>query len=144
MNSLAPPVGAYFFYGTLKDPSWLAEILNLAEKPKLRPAKLVGYKSKLWGPYPALVDGPTDAIVEGMVYQVQSENHANRLARYETNAYAPVSCQIRFTDGKEPGEVSGMTFKYVGNPVDIDDGQFNLTDWLQSMGRPEEETSGAA
>lgn len=135
IDSFAPPTGAYFFYGTLSDPSFLSEVLGLSEKPTLRPAKLVGYSLKLWGQYPALVDGPTGATVEGMVYEVRSEKHGERLADYETKAYTAAPCLICFTDGKNPDEVSGTTFKYVGNPLDISEGQFDLTVWLQRMGR---------
>lgn len=135
IDPFAPPTGAYFFYGTLSDPSFLSEVLGLSEKPTLRPAKLVGYSLKLWGQYPALVDGPTGATVEGMVYEVRSEKHGERLADYETKAYTAAPCRICFTDGKNPDEVSGTTFKYMGNPLDISEGQFDLTVWLQRMGR---------
>jgi len=112
---LAPRLGSYFCYGTLMDPALLSEILGLPEKPKLRSAKLVGYLLKLWGQYPALINGPPGAVVEGMVYEVEDEKHAKRLAKYETQAYWPTPCLIRFTDGEEPEEVTGTTFKYVGS-----------------------------
>jgi gamma-glutamylcyclotransferase (GGCT)/AIG2-like uncharacterized protein YtfP len=140
----APPTGPYFFYGTLSDPAFLSEVLNLSEKPTLRPAMLMGYTVKLWGPYPALVDGPTGATVEGMVYEVGSEKHGERLAEYETSAYTTAPCRIRFTDGEKPEEVSGTTFKYAGNPLDIDEGQFDLKLWLQRMGRAGKEHGGAS
>jgi hypothetical protein len=77
---LAPRLGSYFCYGTLMDPVLLSEILGLPEKPTLRPATLVGYSLKLWGQYPALLDGPPGVVVEGMVYDVEHENQAERLA----------------------------------------------------------------
>jgi len=36
------------------DPSLLRSILDLRTLPKLRPARILGYTVKLWGPYPAL------------------------------------------------------------------------------------------
>ncbi len=126
------------------DPTFLSEALHLPEKPTLRPAKLVGYSLKLWGQYPALVDGPTGATVDGMVLEIESEKHGQRLADYETNAYTAAPCRIHFTDDKEPGEASGTTFKYVGNPIDITDGQFDLTAWLQRMGRVDQGHGGIA
>lgn len=33
----------YFFYGTLKDPRMLAEVLGVEQAPVLRPAKIIGY-----------------------------------------------------------------------------------------------------
>lgn len=143
LDPFASPTGHYFFYGTLSDPSFLSEVLGLSETPTLRPAKLVGYSLKLWGQYPALADGPTGATVEGMVYEVGSEKQGKRLAKYETKAYGPAPCRICFTDGKNPGEVSGTTFKYVGNPQEIHEGQFNLKVWLQRMGRTGKGHGGA-
>jgi hypothetical protein len=54
------------------DPALLSEILGLPEKPRLRPAMLLSYSPKLWGQYPALVDGPPGAVVEGRVYDVST------------------------------------------------------------------------
>lgn len=62
VDPFASPTGSYFFYGTLMDPALLAEILDLTEKPVLRPAYIVGYSCKLWGQYAALIDGPVGAI----------------------------------------------------------------------------------
>jgi len=143
-DPFAPPTGPYFFYGTLSDPAFLSEVLGLSAKPELRPAILVGYSVKLWGQYPALLDGPTGATVEGMVYEVGSEKHGERLANYETNAYTTAPCRIVFMDGETPEQVSGTTFKYAGNPLDIDEGQFDLKLWLQRMGRAGKENGGAS
>ena len=119
------------------DPILLSEILSLSEKPSLRPAKLIGYSLKLWGQYPALIDGPTGAVVEGMGYNIEDAKHAERLAEYETRAYHPSPCRIQFTDGREPKIIVGSTFKYVGNPMDISEGKFDLNGWLRDMGRVE-------
>jgi gamma-glutamylcyclotransferase (GGCT)/AIG2-like uncharacterized protein YtfP len=135
VDVLAPQLGPYFCYGTLMDPSLLSDILGLADKPKLRSAKLVGYSLMLWGQYPALVDDSTEAVVEGMVYDVEHKKHAQRLIEYETQMYRPSLCLIRFTDGEEPAEVTGTTFKYVGNPADLNEGHFDLGLWLKRMGR---------
>ena len=137
IDVLAPRLGLYFFYGTLMDPILLSEILSLSEKPSLRPAKLIGYSLKLWGQYPALVDGPTGAIVEGMCYNIEDTKYAERMAEYETRAYHPSPCRIQFTDGREPEKAVGSTFKYVGNPMDISEGKFDLYHWLRDMGRVE-------
>jgi gamma-glutamylcyclotransferase (GGCT)/AIG2-like uncharacterized protein YtfP len=134
-DPLAPSVGPYFFYGTLMDPSLLSEILNLPEKSSLRPAKLVGHSLKLWGQYPALVDGATGEVVEGMAYNVESRQHAEKLAEYEARAYRPAPCRIHFTDGEELGEISGTTFQYAGHPMDITEGKFDLEVWPRRMRR---------
>ena len=38
----------YFFYGSLMDSGNLAWILDLAKEPKLRPARIEGYRTMLW------------------------------------------------------------------------------------------------
>ncbi|KAF5620174.1 poly(A) polymerase pla1 [Fusarium sp. NRRL 52700] len=130
-----PPTGPYFVYGTLMDPKMLADVLRLKERPKLRSAKIVGYSKKLWGQYPALQDGPQDAEVSGAVYHVQSVAHAKRLAEYETNSYRAKPCIIQYTDEKEPAEDFGHVFMFVGNPRDLQEGEFDLGKWLKRVGR---------
>jgi gamma-glutamylcyclotransferase (GGCT)/AIG2-like uncharacterized protein YtfP len=85
----------YFFYGSLMDEQKLTEVLRLDSTPVLRPASIVGYSIKMWGPYPTLIDGPPGNVVNGMVYEVQKEGHEKRLAYYETKAYRCVSCSIK-------------------------------------------------
>jgi Gamma-glutamyl cyclotransferase, AIG2-like len=63
----------YFFYGSLMDPGQLARVLGLRKRPVAHPASIVGYSYKMWGPYPALTDGPLDAIVQGVAYEVKSQ-----------------------------------------------------------------------
>ncbi len=99
----------YFFHGSLMDPSTLARVLQLPSRPQLYPAKIEGYSCKLWGPYPAVVDRPTGAIVHGMAYEVQSSEEADRLQVYETDNYGPWACMIKLQDGRNVG---GKVFKW--------------------------------
>jgi gamma-glutamylcyclotransferase (GGCT)/AIG2-like uncharacterized protein YtfP len=122
-------------YGTLMDPRMLADVLGLECQPELRSAKIEGVSCKLWGQYPAMQDGSQGAQVSGSVYCVQSVTHAKRLAEYETNSYKANPCRIQYTDGKEPVEDFGYVFMFVGNPWDIQDGEFNLEKWLNQIGR---------
>ncbi|PWY94337.1 hypothetical protein BO94DRAFT_532280 [Aspergillus sclerotioniger CBS 115572] len=115
------PTGPYFLYGTLTDPSMIAEILGLDEEPTLRPAYIMGYRCKLWGQYP--------------VYHVRSVEDGEKLAAYETNNYRASPCIIMYTDGKEPVKEYGSTFKFVGNKKDLSEGVFDLRVWLKMMGR---------
>ncbi|CDM38409.1 hypothetical protein DTO013E5_9724 [Penicillium roqueforti] len=128
------PTGPYFFYGTLTDPSMVREILELETEPELRPARLSGYECKLWGQYPALLDAP-DSVIEGAVYHVKTVEHGERLAAYETQNYQASPCRIRYTDGKEPADDVGYTFKFKGNRKDLSEGIFDLRVWLERMGR---------
>ena len=134
---LVPRTGLYFFYGTLSDPSLLAEILSLDESPTLRPSKVVGYSLKLWGQYPALVDGPTDGEVMGFACEIKEQKHVNRLAEYETKNYRSTPCLVypRDAEAIRDNATSGFTFKFCGNPIDLDEGNFDLPTWLRRMGR---------
>lgn len=85
-DPLAVPTGPYFFYGTLSDPAMLRDVLDLETEPRLRPATITGYECKLWGQYPALLDGPKK-VIHGAVYHVEIEEYTERLASYETDNY---------------------------------------------------------
>ena len=119
----------YFFYGSLMDPGQLARVLGLRKRPVAHPASIVGYSYKMWGPYPALTDGPPDAIVQGVAYEVKSQRMATRLAEYESDAYVEHDCIIRFENGDT---LSGVTFKWRDGADDPDlrEGSFNLEEWL--------------
>jgi Gamma-glutamyl cyclotransferase, AIG2-like len=74
IDPLVPRTGLYFFYGTLSDPSLLAEILSLDEAPALQPSKIVGYSLKLWSQYPALVDGHTGEEIQGIAWEAAGQS----------------------------------------------------------------------
>jgi hypothetical protein len=50
---------------------------------------------------------------------------AERLAAYETSNYQPESFPIMYTDGEQPAEELGSTFKFVGNLRYLSEGQFD-------------------
>ena len=79
----------FFFYGSLQDPTILKHVLTLKEQPILRPATVHGFRLKLWGPYPALLDGESDAMIPGMIYEINSSQQIEQLQTYETNLYTP-------------------------------------------------------
>lgn len=132
---LDPKTGIYFFYGSLMDPKLLSEILQLDYDPQLRPACITGYQAKLWGQYPAMVDGEKDATEHGVAYDVNTAEHARRLAEYETSHYRTQPCMITYTDGKAPDTTQGRVFVFVGNPRDLTDGTFDLSAWLKQVRR---------
>ncbi|KAJ5586955.1 uncharacterized protein N7459_002720 [Penicillium hispanicum] len=134
-QTTAPPTGPYFFYGSLRDPSLLAEILGLPAAPTLRPASLDGYQCKLWGQYPALVAADSSDVVEGSVYSVTTAADAQRLAEYETRHYRAVSCEIRYADVQEPVQEAGYVFLFVGEMGELTEGRFDLEVWLRRVGR---------
>jgi gamma-glutamylcyclotransferase (GGCT)/AIG2-like uncharacterized protein YtfP len=127
--------GPYFFYGTLMAPSILAEILGLESSPSLRPAYIMGYERKLWGQYPALLDGAQGSVVHGAVCHVPAVDDAVKLAKYETRNYQPESCMIHYTDGIEPSTELGYVFLFAGHAKDLREGDFNLDTWLRRMGK---------
>ena len=135
------PTGPYFLYGTLRNPSILSEVLHLTEEPEMRPACIVGYARKMWGQYPALIDGEPEAIVHGSVYVVEKREHAEWLAEYETKNYAARPCSLHYTDDEDGARptpengVGGYTFKYAGRSHDLSEGEFDLDVWLKRMRR---------
>ncbi|KAL4791916.1 hypothetical protein BDV19DRAFT_369638 [Aspergillus venezuelensis] len=139
-DPFAAPTGPYFFYGTLSDPAMLGDVLDLETEPQLRPATILGYECKLWGQYPALVDAP-EKVVQGAVYHAETEQHAERLAGYETDNYRADPCRINYTDGSEPGDDLGFAFKFVGNVNDLNEGTFDLATWLRQVKRVVEDSS---
>lgn len=141
VSSLASQVGIFkkrycFLYGTSKDSARLAEVLQHKtddQPPKLRPAKLVGYHIKLWGQYPALLDGPPGNEVFGAAYEIQSPMEVVWLRAYETRKYAHRPCLIQLLDDAEEGdkEVKGNTFMWNGQPDELTEGEFSLEEWKQ-------------
>ena len=122
----------FFFYGSLMDDQQLKKVLRLKSPPVLRPASVVGYSIKLWGPYPALIDGPPGNVVNGVVYEVQQEEHEKRLSYYETDAYRCVSCSIK--PGEGGAQISGKTFVWADDPNDEDlsVGTFDFEAWKKA------------
>ncbi|KAI1141979.1 hypothetical protein F5Y05DRAFT_422248 [Hypoxylon sp. FL0543] len=124
----------YFFYGTLTRPEILKQVLDLDYEPIMRPAKIVGYSLTKWGDYNALIDGEPGEEVTGMAYEVSSLEHEYKLAYYEANAYELVPCLIDYTDGKQPSQVIGSTFKYPGDAAALKEGRFDRKLWEFRMG----------
>jgi hypothetical protein len=118
----------------------LRDVLGLETEPQIRPAAITGYQCKLWGQYPAPLGAPEN-VVHGAVYHVETEEHGERLASYETDNYRADPCRINYTDGKEPVDDFGFVFKFVGNVRDLSDGTFDLGTWLRRMKRVAEDSS---
>lgn len=112
----------------------LREILGLQSEPNLRPAYILGYACKLWGQYPALVYSP-GLTVEGLVYHVQTVEHGEKLAAYETKNYKARRCRIHYLDNEDPQEDLGYTFMFAGDERDLSEEEFDLKVWLKRMGR---------
>ncbi|KAJ5101185.1 hypothetical protein N7456_007237 [Penicillium angulare] len=124
----------YFFYGSLMDPATLARVLQLPEAPRLRPAKVIGYHTELWGPYPALLDGPPLHSVEGFACEILQKKHSDLLQAYETVAYCLKPCFIDLLDGVHGVEtVEGATFIWDGDRTELRDGDFNLKHYLREQ-----------
>jgi gamma-glutamylcyclotransferase (GGCT)/AIG2-like uncharacterized protein YtfP len=116
----------YFFYGSLMDPSTLAHVLKLRDRPQLLPSKIIGYSCMLWGQYPALLDGLPGAVVYGMAYEVQTQSERERLRIYETSHYKERSCLVELQDGRK---VRGRTFLWNADKALLKKGVFDLKDW---------------
>lgn len=116
----------FFFYGSLMDPATLGKVLNLSERPILQPAKVIGYHYKLWGPYPALLDGPCGAEVHGAAFEIESAEQVKLLQDYETEHYRKAACRIRLEDGSR---IIGYTFVWNSNVEDLHEGCFDLKEF---------------
>lgn len=125
----------------------LRDILSLPEgdEPILREGYIVGCECRLWGQYPALLDPDQEdpsSVIHGAVYLVQSMEHGQRLAEYETSNYRADPCHIFYSDGREPAEEDGYTFKFVGDRDQLSEGRFDLQTWLKRIGRGANAESG--
>ena len=100
------------------DPAKLMKVLGRTDKPVLLTAEIIGYKTKLWGSLPALLDGPTGPAVKGVAYEVQSPEEDALLAAYDTNHYATQLCCIDFEGGKE---LIGKTFGWCGDESELEE-----------------------
>ncbi|OJJ33316.1 hypothetical protein ASPWEDRAFT_174726 [Aspergillus wentii DTO 134E9] len=116
----------YFLYGSLMDQSTLARVIKRPHRPELIPARIVRYRLKLWGAYPALLDGSEDAVVIGMAYEVRSLSEQRYLEAYESDYYVNSPCVIELEGGKA---VVGRTFKWAVDQSLLRDGAFDLRDW---------------
>ncbi|KAI3394425.1 hypothetical protein diail_2675 [Diaporthe ilicicola] len=122
--------GLYFFYGSLMDPTHLQRVLGLKYRPRnLEPAEVIGYHIRMWGPYPALLDGPPGSVVKGRAYEVEAGDDQDKLAHYETDNYKEHKCIIRLEGG---GRIFGTTFQWAGDVDELKDGSFDLKDWQMS------------
>lgn len=108
------------------DPPTLAKVLHLEQLPTLQMATISGYHYKLWGSYPALLDGPYGGKVQGVVFEVQSAEQVKLLQDYETQRYRIAACRIQLTNGSK---VSGKTFKWRSSDEELREGVFDLKDF---------------
>ncbi|RAL02571.1 gamma-glutamylcyclotransferase family protein [Aspergillus ibericus CBS 121593] len=125
----------HFFYGTLTAPAQVQRILDLPEEPQLRQAEVFGYAIAKWGDYPALINGKQGQTVMGAAYLVKSEEEAQKLSYYETNAYEVADCWIYFKDEKEPKETGGKVFMYAGDAQALLEQRFDRKLWSRQMER---------
>lgn len=121
----------YFFYGSLMDPTVLREVLNFKETPELKPAQIIGFQVKMWGPYPALLLGEIGQVARGMACEIEGAKNKERLAIYETNNYDErrVLIDIDGEEGPFDGSFLGTAFEWVGNQDELKEGSFDVKDW---------------
>ena len=100
------------------DPSRLASIAGLEELPDFIYAKVYHLKLRYWGPYPVIVAGGKDAVVEGVAWFAPSVEVINRLRAYETDAYFDGFVEMEFKNGEK---VMGRAFEWAGDEEDLAD-----------------------
>jgi hypothetical protein len=82
----------YFFYGTLMEPEWLAEIAGFDTLPDMVPGYVFDSQIKYWGPYPVLAQikptpGHDPPVVHGAMCYIPNVEAVRRLRDYETQHY---------------------------------------------------------
>ncbi|KAL8911763.1 MAG: hypothetical protein Q9172_007615 [Xanthocarpia lactea] len=119
----------YFFYGSLMDSGNVAWILDLAKEPKLRPARIEGYRTMLWGPFPALIRADNQSV-SGVTYRVEShaevERQVTELQNVEGEDYERERVRILYDDDSWEW---GWTFVWRGDMTELREGVFDLETW---------------
>jgi hypothetical protein len=107
------------------DPEVLQAVLNLPEVPLVESGTITGFKTMMWGIYPALLP-PEGQAVDGVIWKVNEAKHFLRLAEYETKAYRWCNCEIRPQNGEIIQE--GRVFCWAADPAsrDLEEGIFDL------------------
>ncbi|KAL8788638.1 MAG: hypothetical protein Q9213_001566 [Squamulea squamosa] len=120
-----------FFYGSLMDSGNLAWVLGLGYEPYLRPANIDGYRTMLWGPFPALIRADSHTVF-GMAYNIEVHAELTRqitgLHNYEGEHYGRHRVRIRYDDGSSDW---GWTFLWQGDDKELKEGEFNLKAWRE-------------
>ncbi|KAL7626369.1 hypothetical protein AAE478_003141 [Parahypoxylon ruwenzoriense] len=127
----------FFFYGSLQDPNVLRRVCNLPdvdETPELRPASIKGWRSMMWGMYPALVP-QEGSVVNGKYWRCENAKMVEYLRQYETKAYTMAHCQIITVDGEVLD--NGRVFVFRDGKSDLTEGSFDLKEFMEK-GRPGE------
>lgn len=111
------------------DPETLSQVLRTSDSlPIMSRARVIGYGIKLWGPYPALIDGKPLQPVDGMVFEILSKTQLDRLLSYETDKYQLQPCLIDILnhDNSVESTVDGVTFMWNGQQDELQEGKFDL------------------
>jgi hypothetical protein len=112
----------YFFYGTLANSAFLAELFGAApgSEPVLIPALIQDGIIRTWcRKYNALVDS-SGSQEKGWAYKVESKNQEDILRMYETAQYEVVRAKIILQNkSREEYIVQGCTFRFVGLDIEL-------------------------
>lgn len=101
----------YFFYGTLCDAKVIKRVLGLDNDhvPKYSRASIRGFRMASIGQYNALIEaGETKegSKIDGKAYLVESEDHADKLATFETSMYVSIDVVIDLAEGRSSAGLS--------------------------------------
>lgn len=120
----------YFFYGTLMDPPTLQRVTGLRAAPRMRPAHVAGYTTKLWGPFPVLLRGRVGDVVRGVACEIEGPGPRRRLGEFEGGDYDEWDLEVRLDRPDGTWEVApGVTFRWVGPGDELEEGAFSLSRW---------------
>ncbi|KAI1484051.1 hypothetical protein F4774DRAFT_423535 [Daldinia eschscholtzii] len=120
----------FFFYGSLQAQRTLMRACRLDDPhPTLVPASIKGWRTKMWGQYPALVAAEGNEV-KGMCWKCEKPEHVGHLRVYETDAYRMEFCKIT----TEKGEVieNGRVFVSTEPEEMLTEGSFDLAWYTES------------
>lgn len=97
----------------------------------MRRARVIGFEIKLWGPYPALLNGESLRSVDGTAYEILSQTELDRLEAYETDKYQLIPCfsDLLNDDDSVEKTIEGVAFMRDGKQDELREGTFDLKQW---------------
>ncbi|KAI0481488.1 hypothetical protein F4859DRAFT_421576 [Xylaria cf. heliscus] len=132
----------FFFYGSLQVPNVLQGVCRIKDKNSItlrKNANIVGWKIKMWGPYPALVPAAPDdedGHVEGVAWLCERPEYVARLCTYESKAYRMAYCNVLVAAGdKSPKLIkNARTFVFDQDQGDtLTDGRFDIEQYCKDI-----------
>jgi hypothetical protein len=116
--SSLPRPSWYFFYGILRDPFYLQELLHLEATPTLVKARVWGRRRCYFGMHPVAVQDRVTEYCEGVAWYVPRIEMAEWLRQHELVNFQEVTVDIDFEEGPS---VIGKMFEWKSEVDELTD-----------------------